>query len=121
MAIAGYPSESAHWSAKVIRKWGIQSLNTRCESLAASREKQQGHAEYNKDTDCHKEAYYQAFQANIILQFSTDYSCSKISVQTVSLARRARLSLGKKRLTTRVAGTSGREVMNDTPPRYKHH
>ena len=35
------------------------------------------------------------FQANMIPHFSTDYPCFKISVQTVSLARRARLSLGK--------------------------
>ena len=29
--IAGYPSESEHWSTKVIRQSGIQSLNTRRE------------------------------------------------------------------------------------------
>ena len=32
---------------------------------------------------------------NMILQFSTDYACFKIFVQTVSLARSARLSHGK--------------------------
>ena len=29
--IAGYPSESVHWSTKVVRQSGILSLNIRCE------------------------------------------------------------------------------------------
>ena len=59
-----------------------------------AREKQ-GYAVYNMGTSYHKQAYYQVFHANMILQFSTDYSCFKISVQTVPLARRAHLSHGK--------------------------
>ena len=53
--IAGNLSESTHWSTKVIRQSGIQSLNTRRERLAASREKQQGYAAYNIGTGCHKQ------------------------------------------------------------------
>ena len=56
--IAGYPSKSEHWSTEVIRQSGIQSLNTRREWLAASREQQQGYVAYNKGTGCHKRAYY---------------------------------------------------------------
>ena len=89
-SIAGYPSESAHWSTKVIRQLGIQSLKTRRERLAASREKQQGYAAYKIGTGCHKQACYQVFQSNMIMQFSTDYSCSMISVQTVLLIRHTR-------------------------------
>ena len=37
----------------------------------------------------------ECFMRKIILQFSTDYSRFKISVQIVSLARSARLSHGK--------------------------
>ena len=59
-----------------------------------AREKQ-GYAAYNMGTSCHDQAYYQVFEANTILQSSTDYSCFKISVQTVPFARRARLSHGK--------------------------
>ena len=73
--IVGYPSEPAHWSAKVIRQSDIQSLNTRREWLAALREKQQGYAAYNIGTGCHKQAYYQMFQVNMIPHFNTDYSC----------------------------------------------
>ena len=89
-----YLSESAHWSTKVIRQSGIQSLNTRRERLAASREKQQGYGAYSIGTGCHKQAYYQVFQTNMII-FSIDYSCFMISVQIVLLTRRAGLSLGK--------------------------
>ena len=35
------------------------------------------------------------FQVNMIPHFSTDYSCFRISVHTVPVASRARLSLGK--------------------------
>ena len=63
----------------------------------------------------------ECFKGKIIPQFGTDDPCSKIAVQTVPVAHRARLSHGKKRLTTRVAGTSGRAVVNDISPRYKHH
>ena len=44
--IAGNPTESANWSTMIIRQSRIQSLNTRREWPAASREKKQGYAAY---------------------------------------------------------------------------
>ena len=85
-----------------------------------AREKQ-GYAAYNIGTGCHKQVYYQVFQADMILEFSTDYSCFKTSVQTAPLARRARLSHGENVLQHVSRAQSGRAVMNDTPPQYKQH
>ena len=56
----------------------------------------------NIGTVCHKQAYYQVFQSNMILQFSTDYSCFNILVQTVPHARRARLSHRKNILRLKI-------------------